>query len=250
LTLDIDIKYLINIADVSSSPLLSYFLLYELNGHRRVIAAQEIYNLYKGSNCFFLCEYINKWSNDTNIWLEKSLKEIPRGVWFKHYLDSVPAEREWFKGNPIALKELYRDLIWSLGNLGLESQLIALETLRELGIQGCLSDLFPVLTVKMDDRVKLNLITLVVSSKNEQAILPLLKTLGDESHAVRDTSLTALEEYRSMMSPDVHRFFELAQRTIASGIPLRFRERFFLRKFAGEYEDLSAVIELIKGKKK
>lgn len=248
--LDIDIKYLINIADVSSSPLLNYFLLYELSQRNSVTAAQEIYNLYKGSNCFFLCEYISTWSNDKNVWLEKSLKEIPAGVWFKYYLDSIPTEREWFKGNPIALKELYRDLIWGLGNLGVEAQLIALETLKELGIQGCLSDLLPLLVVKMDDRVKVKLITLVASSKNEQVILPLLKTLDDKSHVVRNTSLTALEEYRSMMSPDIYRFFELTQRTIARGIPLRFHEKFFLRKLASEHKELGAVIELIKGKKK
>ena len=234
--------------------LLSIFLLDELGSTipaRVVEAAQEIFTLYRGADCFFLCEHLRKCQHipPASEWLDKCLREIPKGAWFKKYLESDSVEKVWFKSNAFALKELQCDLIWNLTSLGTETPITALETLEELGVQECLKDLIPLLEVNMEDNVKVKLIGLVASSREREVIAPLIKTITNENIEVRNAALSALEGYKDLMTSDVYRFFEISKRVIDQGEPVRFYEKLFLRKIAKEHKEFGEMARKMMKKK-
>jgi len=241
----------INITEAHDRILLIIFLLGELNKStpqvvRRAVA-QEIFNTYKNTNCLFLYEYIiSETDPEVASWLARCIRENHTGVWLKRYFDADPVEKERLKNNSIFLQEAHNDAVWALNHLSSEVQLAILESLKELGVKECISNLISLLAVKLDDKVKIKLITLLASSQLEQVIVPLLKTLADESMAVQHSAIIALEGYRDLMSPDISRFFELARRIIDHGHPVTFLEKLFLSKFTKKYKELDGVVSILK----
>lgn len=112
-----------------------------------------------------------------------------------------------------------------------------------VGIQECLRILIEILEMRMNDDVKIRLITLVASSHRKIVIVPLIRVLADESPTLTNTALIALEKLKSLMEPDICRFFELFKRVFSQKKSIRFHEKFFLKKFAKEHKDLGDVVE-------
>jgi len=112
-----------------------------------------------------------------------------------------------------------------------------------VGIQECLRILIEILEIRMHDDAKIRLITLVASSHRKVAIVPLIRVLADESPTLTNTALIALERLKELMLPDTGRFFELFKRVVYQKKPIRFHEKFFLRKFAKEHKDLGDVVQ-------
>ena len=213
----------------------------------RRAAAEAIFHAYKGTPRSFLCDYVVQEADpEVRSWLERCLGGIPAGVWFKGYGNGDPSKREWFKGNAVALRELRLDLLHVLKDFNLEAQLAAVQTFQEVGVTGCLGDLITLIRARSNERVKIGLISLLAGSPCKAMIVPLLKTLCDDSASVRCAAAAALDGCSHLMSADFGRLCELAHRIIKRGSPITCREKFFLWKFARKHKELRAVARTLK----
>jgi hypothetical protein len=228
--------------EIHSRFLLCVFLLNELRSSYREEAAKGIYNLYKGKDCIFLCDYLRQYHTAAPF-LEKCLGEMPGGILIKKYHDSNPDEREWFKNNLFAFEQLRRDLVWGVKSPTPEVQVLSLKLFEELGIQECLRDMIQLLEIRIDEDLKIRLISLVAASRQKIAIIPLIRVLADQSPGVKNAALIALEGLKELMPPDIGRFFELFKRVVNQKKPIRFHEKFFLKQFAKEHKDLGDVVQ-------
>lgn len=245
----------LNITEAKDAFLFRIFLLGELAEHNpptvRQAAAHELFLAYKGTDCFFLVDYLAA-ERDPEIasLLEKCLGEIPVGCWLRRFIAAEPAEKKGLTANAVTLREVRRDSVRALSDLASSTMhLSALEILEVLGVEKCLPDLLPLLSISLDDETKIRLISLVASSRQKQVIEPLLKALVDESLAVRGAVLVALEGCQSLMASDVRRFFGIAQQVIAREKPITLWQRPFLLGFARGHKELGEVVRVLEKKR-
>lgn len=209
----------------------------------RRAAAEAVFHLFRGTECFFLMHYlVDEVDPQVTAWLDKAIADIPAGSWHRRYLGAGLEERANLVRHPIASRELRRDVIRVLHDVEPDGQLGALGVLKLVGIEGHIATLVSLLGRELSVEAKVDLIRLLAASHDDQVIPPLLGALSQESARVRRAAEEGLSGCLDLMDRDVRRFFELAVRVFTEGQKLTLRDRLFLRGLPKKHAELRELI--------